>query len=187
MIRVFLTSLGEVLSTISGDINNLDLNTLEGDLYIDLDEIPSDIHQHYYDYESSAFLAVGEAPSQNHIFNYELKGWIDPRTLNQVKDQKWEQIKSERDAFEFGGFEFDGCVYDSDQVSQGRILGAVLAGLPQIWTLANNATVSLSAEQLKSLYTALQMHVAAAHDRGRIARESIQAATIKEQVEAIVF
>lgn len=187
MTRIFLTSLGGVLSTISGDINNLDLNTLDGDLYVDLNEMPSDIYQHYYDFASGVFVAVGEAPSPNHVFNYELKDWIDPRTLNQVKDQKWEQIKSERDAFEFGGFEFDGCIYDSDQVSQGRILGAVLAGLPQIWTLANNATVSLSAEQLKSLYTALQMHVADAHERGRIAREAIQAATTKEQIEAIVF
>lgn len=121
------------------------------------------------------------------VFNYSTGTWDDPRTLDQIKEQKWTSTKADRDALEFGGFIFEDNPYDSDQVSQGRIFGAVLAGLPQIWTLANNTTVSLSAEQLKSLYVALQMHVAIAHERGRIAREAIQAATTKEQVEAIVF
>ena len=141
----------------------------------------------YWDFSLCSFVSIGMQPSSAHIYDYNIKKWVDHRSLDEIKTQKWTEIKSKRDDFEFGIFEFEGNIYDSDQVSQARIMGAVLAGLPQIWTLANNTTVSLSAEQLKSLYAALQMHVAVAHERGRIAREAIQAATTKEQIEAIVF
>lgn len=140
-----------------------------------------------YYYVNGSWLSVGIQPTPAHTIDKLNKLWRDARSLDDIKSQKWTLLKQQRDAFEFGGFEFEGNIYDSDQVSQGRILGAVLAGLPQIWTLTNNTTVSLSAEQLKSLYAALQAHIASAHERGRIAREAIQAATTKEQIEAIVF
>ena len=76
-------------------------------------------------------------------------------------------------------------MYDSDQVSQGRIMGAAAAGVDQTWTLANNTTVELTALQLQQLYGALQAHVASAHERGRIARQLIYEAETKEQVESV--
>ena len=123
--------------------------------------------------------------SPHHTFDYSAKQWIDPRSLDEIKAQKWAEIKSQRDQLEFGGFEFDGNIYDSDQVSQGRIIGAAFAGIPQTWTLANNTTVELTALQLQQLYAALQSHIASVHERGRIARQLIFEAETKEQVEAI--
>lgn len=119
------------------------------------------------------------------VFDYEIKQWIDPRTLDEIKAQKWAEIKSQRDQLEFGGFEFDGGIYDSDQVSQGRIMGAAIAGVDQVWTLADNTTVNLTASQLQQLYAALQAHIASVHERGRIARQLIFEAETKDQVEAI--
>ena len=119
------------------------------------------------------------------VFDYEIKQWIDPRTLDEIKAQKWAEIKAMRDQLEFGGFEFEGSIYDSDQVSQARIMGAVIAGVDQVWTLADNTTVELSASQLQQLYAALQAHIASAHERGRIARQLIYEAETKEQVEAV--
>lgn len=124
-------------------------------------------------------------PSENHIYDYDLRVWIDPRTIDEIKAQKWAEIKFERDQLEFSGFEFEGNVYDSDQVSQGRIMGAAIAGVDQVWTLADNTTVELSASQLHQLYATLQAHIASAHERGRIARQLILDAQTKEQVEAI--
>ncbi len=111
--------------------------------------------------------------------------WVDKRTLEQAQDIKWESIKLERNKLEFGGFEFDGGIYDSDQVSQGRIIGAASAGVDQVWTLADNTTVNLTASQLQQLYAALQAHIASVHERGRIARQLIFEAETKEEVEAI--
>lgn len=136
-------------------------------------------------WDGNAFVSIGEPPSESHYFDYEIKQWVDPRTLEIIKAEKWDEIKQQRDQLEFGGFEFEGNVYDSDQVSQGRIMGAASAGVSQVWTLADNTTVELNASQLQQLYMTLQTHVAMAHERGRIARLAIASALTKEEVEAI--
>lgn len=181
MIRVIIGKWGEVLTTLNGDKELVDLNTPKGAMYVD--GVAPVSERDYWD--GKRFISIGEAPSPNHKFNYDLKDWIDPRTLDEIKAHKWAEIKSRRDSLEFGGFEFEGNIYDSDQVSQGRIMGAAVAGVDQIWTLADNTTIDLSASQLQQLYAALQAHTANAHERGRIARQSIHEAETKEQVEEI--
>lgn len=141
----------------------------------------------YYDFSLGVFVGVGDRPSPDSVFNYETKKWVDNRTLEDAKGQKWEEIKSQRDRIEFGGFEFEGKVYDSDSISQGRIMGAAMAGVDQVWTLADNSTVELTAQQLKELYAALQAHIAVVHERGRIARQKIEAALTHEEIEAVNF
>lgn len=136
-------------------------------------------------WNGTEFIQLGAAPNKYCFFDYELREWFDPRTLDQIKNQRWSEIKTARDQMEFGGFEFEGLIYDSDQVSQARIMGAAVAGIDQIWTLADNTTVELTAQQLKGLYAALQAHVASAHEKGRNARQLIYEAETKEQVEAI--
>ena len=105
--------------------------------------------------------------------------------ITSLKEGKWATIKSQRDQLEFGGFEYAGHIYDSDQVSQSRIMGAALAGVDQVWTLADNTTVELSASELQQLYAALQDHIASVHERGRSARLAIESAVTKEEVEAV--
>ena len=183
MKRVILNNDSSINSMLEGLQDLIELNTPSTADFVD--DIEYSEKTDYWN--GSEFISIGNPPTPNHTFDYVIKEWVDLRTLDEIKAQRWTGIKSLRDQIEFGVFEFEGNIYDSDQVSQGRMLGVVLAGLPQIWTLANNTTVSLSAEQLKSLYAALQMHVAVAHERGRIAREAIQAATTKEQIEARVF
>ncbi len=102
-----------------------------------------------------------------------------------LKEAKWVEIKLQREQLEFGGFEYAGNIYDSDQVSQSRILGAALAGVDQVWTTADNSTVSLTGAELLELYQALQAHIASVHERGRIARLAVEEATTKEEVESI--
>ena len=135
--------------------------------------------------DKGEWYAAEGKPSETHIYDYDLKDWVDPRTLDEIKTQKWAEIKSQRGQLELGGFEFENNTYDSDQVSQGRIMGAAAAGLDQVWTLADNTTVELSASQLQQLYVTLQLHIASVHERGRIARAAIESAVTKEEVEAI--
>lgn len=171
---------GEILQTIYANEETIVLNTPK-DCFAVND--PPKSNMFYQD----GWVEMPTQPSPHFIFDYEIKQWVDPRSLDEIKAQKWTEIKSQRDQLEFSGFEFEGNTYDSDQVSQGRIMGAAAAGVDQTWTLANNTTVELTALQLQQLYAALQAHIASAHERGRIAREAIQAATTKEQIEAIVF
>lgn len=178
MRRAIVSSNGKLLKVISGNLESIELNTPEGCQAV---EDPPELNMYYQD----GWVAMPAQPSPYHIFNYDLKDWIDPRTLDEIKAQKWAEIKVMRDQLEFGGFEFDGGIYDSDQVSQGRIMGAAVAGIDQVWTLADNSTVELTAMQLQQLYAALQVHIASAHERGRIARQLIYEAETKEQVEEI--
>lgn len=166
-----------------------EINTSNSVKYVTEDllvEMPPSTNLDYFDIERG-WITPPPAPSSNHMFDYIIKQWINPRTLDEIKAQKWTEIKSERDRLEFGGFEFDGGIYDSDQVSQGRIVGAAAAGMDQVWTLADNTTTYLTANELVQLYQALQIHIAITHQRGRAAREAIMSATTKDKVESITL
>lgn len=169
---------GEPLFTIQASDEIVILNTPVDCLAV---EDPPESNMYY----QGGWVAMPTQPTPHHTFDYTTKQWIDPRTLDEIKAQKWAEIKAERDQLEFGGFEFEGGVYDSDQVSQGRIMGAAAANIDQVWTTADNTTVDLSASQLRQLYAALQAHIASVHERGRIARQLIFEAETKEQVEAV--
>ncbi|WP_338562598.1 DUF4376 domain-containing protein [Acinetobacter sp. KS-LM10] len=175
-----VNSHGKPLFRIGGDAKTISLNTPKGCVVV---EDPPNSNMFYQD----GWVDMPSQPSSNHIFEYDLKQWVDPRTIEQVKEQKWAEIKSLRDQLEFSGFEFEGDLYDSDQVSQGRIMGAASAQIDQTWTLANNETVDLTAIQLSQLYQSLQLHIANTHERGRIARQLIYEATSIEQVEQITL
>ena len=184
MIRVLLEHTGEIRSTIEGDPVLVQLNTPSDVAYVD--GIYPTSNSDYWEFNLHQFISIGEPPSPHFIFDYGFKQWIDPRAIDDLKAQKWTEIKFERDQLEFSGFEFEGNTYDSDQVSQGRIMGAAAAaGVDQTWTLADNTTVELSAAQLQQLYAALQSHIANVHERGRIARQLIYEGETKEEVEAI--
>ena len=169
---------GEILQMIYANEETVVLNTPKDGVAVD---DPPSSNMFYQD----GWVEMPAQPSPYFIFDYEIKQWVDPRSLDEIKAQKWTEIKSERDQLEFGGFEFDGGIYDSDQVSQSRVMGAAVAGVDQIWTLADNTTIDLSASQLQQLYAALQTHIASVHERGRIARQLIFEAETKEQVEAV--
>lgn len=169
---------GELLFSIQASSEIVELNTPKNCIAV---EDPPNSNMFYQD----GWVDMPFQPSSNHIFDYNLKEWVDPRNIEQVREQKWSEVKSLRDQLEFGGFEFEGNIFDSDQVSQARIMGAASAQIDQIWTLANNKTVELTAAQLGQLYQALQAHIANIHERGRIVRQLIYESTSIEQVELI--
>lgn len=180
MRKAIVSSNGELLKVISGNLESIELNTPDDCFAV---EDPPNLNMFY----ENEWVDMPAQPSANHIFDYDLKQWVDPRTIEQVKDQKWSEIKSLRDRIEFGGFEFESNIYDSDQISQGRIMGAASAQVDQTWTLANNEMVELTSMQLSLLYQTLQAHIANTHERGRIARQLIYEATSIEQVEEITL
>lgn len=181
MRRYILNSDMAIMSILNGSQDMVDQNTPENVDYID-----SDAEAAIFDYwDGGKFVPIGDPPTERSTFDYSTRSWVDLSTLDEIKAQKWVEIKSQRDQLEFGGFEFEGNIYDSDQVSQGRIMGAAIADVDQVWTLADNTTVELSASQLQQLYAVLQAHIASAHERGRIARVAIESASTKEDVERI--
>ncbi len=164
-------TVGEILSQVPPDYNSTTL--------------PPPRETDYWN--GSDWIAIGPAPAYFMRFDYSKKKWVDVRKLEDVQKAKWEAIKTERNLYEFGGFEFKGHKFDSDYISQGRILAAVKFGQPTSWTTANNEDVELNAEDLQGLGEALANHINEAHNRSRNARKAIMEATTNDEVDAVLF
>jgi hypothetical protein len=116
--------------------------------------------------------------------------WVDPRDLQQIKDAKWAEIKVARTEQEYGGFVWDGSPFDSDALSQQRIIGASQwAGMNSSftidWTLADNTVRILNAQEMMAVGGALGIHVEQAFTKGRDLRTLIDNAQTIAEVEAI--
>lgn len=128
------------------------------------------------------------------MWNADAEAWEPAATMLALRDARWSQIKTRRDAVEFGGYTWDGSTFDSDRESQARIMGAVqmavlaaAAGQPFsiAWTLADNAVRTLSGADMVAVGLALGQHVATAHAVGRALREQIEAAQSAEDLATI--
>ena len=153
-----------------------------------LTHITADIENDYV--HQGEIRHKGDRPSEAHVFDYSTKTWVDPRTLDEHKTAQWALIKAARNEAEFGGFTWDGSVFDSDQVSQARIQGAVLlaSSSPDFvvdWTLADNTVRSLTADDLSAISQALGEHVSLQHSRARNARALLDQATTLSEVQAV--
>lgn len=171
---------GEVLQLIHANAETINLNKPLGCLAVTHPPRPNMYYRGWW-------VDMPKQPSSHHIFDYESKKWIDPRPLEQIKLQKWSEIKIDRDAAEYGGFSYLNFTFDSDIASQSRIIVASDLGVPIDWTLKNNEIVLLSTEQLKALKTALAQHVSNCHEKGRIARQLIYEAETVEQINSIKY
>lgn len=120
----------------------------------------------------------------------------DTTELETARLNKWNNIKAYRDRQEYGGFVWDGSVFDSDPQSQSRIQGAVqLAILAQqagqpfsiTWTLQDNTVRTLNGQEIIAVGQALAAHVQAIHQIGRVLREQVNSATTVEEINSIVW
>lgn len=115
-------------------------------------------------------------------------------TLAEKKAALRAAINAERDRREQGGFEYDGTVFDSDATSVIRINAAVNTAVAAVlgssefsvgWTAADNTTVTLDAQGLLGLSTALAAHSNTQHVRARSLKEQLDAAEDEVAVKAV--
>lgn len=186
---VYAEATGQIQRIIDCSPDLIDMQLLEGEAFV---EGAPDFSGAGY-LSGGQLVSVGNAPGPHHVFDFAAKQWVDPRTLDQIKAAKWSALKAARDAAEFGGFTWDGSVFDSDLTSQSRIQGAVqLAGLAPAsfgidWTLADNSVRTLDAAQMTAVGEALGTHVLTQHTIGRGLRAALEAATTAAEVDAIAW
>ena len=149
-------------------------------------------YAHYYCKSTLVIAPMPLRPSLSHIFNYADKQWEDTRTLQDNKDAKWASIKRSRSQAEYAGFTWDSSTFDSDALSQNRITGAVTLAMlsPAFvidWILMDNTTRLLDQAGMAQVGAALGAHVATQFSKGVTLRAQIEAATTKEEVEAIAW
>lgn len=144
----------------------------------------------------SGYTPLPSRPSEHHTFNYAIKQWEDPRTLDDLRLVKRTQINKDRDAFEFGGLDWNGYRFDSNAISQQRIQGsaqmamvAQAAGQPFSidWTLADNSVIALDGNQMLSVGLTMGQHIASAHSKSRLLKQQIDAAQSAEELSSIVW
>jgi hypothetical protein len=122
--------------------------------------------------------------------------WVDTRSLSDAKDQTWSAMKVARDANLAAGFTWNGSKFDSDDVSQQRIQGAVqLASLAAAvgqpfsitWTLFDNTTRTMSGSEMIAVGIALGTFVQNVFTAGVALRNQIDAATSLSTLQGITW
>lgn len=112
-------------------------------------------------------------------------------TLQAAKDRAWSSIKAARAVAEQGNFIYDDGSYQADIM---RINGAVQlatlakssgAAYSETWTLTDNTTRQLNADQVIGLGIALGQYVSSQYATGRALRVAINEAATIEAVNAI--
>lgn len=155
-----------------------------------------------YKYQQEGWIAeekfnpLPPQPSSWHIFDYSSKEWVDPRTLNTLREEAYVRIQKWRDQQEAAGFVFEhaGREWDGGLVTRQRL--QPVTNLPQLpdgffWTDAANNDVPMNIESLKQLNAAHEQALVIKgfeiHTQQRALKNAVEAATSKEAVESIVI
>jgi hypothetical protein len=104
------------------------------------------------------------------------------------------QLKSARDQQDFGGFEWNGHRFDSNQISQQRIglaiqeaMFCISVGIPfsRDWTLEDNSVLTLTGNDMVAVGLAMGQHIGTAHEKYRLLKQQLAAASTPGEVAAI--
>ncbi len=118
------------------------------------------------------------------------------KTLAELKAEKQFEITAARNGAEMAGFQYLGETFDSDMLSVQRIgiaaqaaNAAIAAGQPFAlgWGAKNNVIVNMTAAQVAGMPVALATAAVALHEKSRLLKAQIEAATTAAEVEAVVW
>lgn len=185
---IYETTTGEIVKSFSGDIAGQLENgqsAVEGD--------GSWLTHLVVDGQLTVLDIPRVAPTNSHKWNRATASWDDPRTLEQVKASAWEAIKAQREARMNGTFTHAGNTYDIDPVNlSGASIDAREALIAeevwsQMWVLADNTVVTLTAAEMIALGRACKTVVSNLWGMSQYLRGLVDAATTVEEVEAVVW
>lgn len=113
--------------------------------------------------------------------------------LEVIKQRKITELKYQRDEAEVEPIEYSGHSFDYDDKARDRINAAIIALSLQgndasiDWTTADNQDTKVTANDLRMVIAAVAVRSNALHMAYRKAREQVEAAQNKEEVEAIIL
>jgi hypothetical protein len=159
----------------------------------------ADCISQYFDIDTEMVCDYSESEIQSRHayrpgFRWSRGQWVDERSLDQAKQQKWSEIKRARTAEEFGTFLVGGYEFDCDKDSQTRINSAFQSAMDARtngepfsidWTLADDTNVTLARAQVIAVGRALQEHVNAVYDKSRQLRDQIASAVSIQELDGI--
>ena len=143
---------GSVVSIITvDDATGSNMRTREGTYAIGV--VPDNFSDYW---DGTQFVSIGDAPTQFHYFDYTVKRWIDGATIENVRTDAIQRIRSEQQALLDAPASFKGVLFDADSDALTNIQIAVTAGGAQQWIAYDNSIVDLTEDDVKSLLSAIQ-------------------------------
>ena len=115
------------------------------------------------------------------------------KTLDELKADKINELKSIRDAEEVKPIEYNGNLYDYDEKARDRINAAIVAlslqgeGASIDWTTADNQDVKVTANDLRMVIAAVAVRSNKLHTAYRVTKEKVEEATTAADVEDVTF
>lgn len=119
------------------------------------------------------------------------------RTLDEVKADKVQRLKAERDSKEVEPITYNGNSYDYDDKARERINAAIIALDVQTaqtkatasidWTTADNRDVKVTADDLRCVIAMVAQRSNALHVAYRLAKGKVEAAVTVAEVETITL
>lgn len=113
--------------------------------------------------------------------------------IENVKQRKILMLKRQRDAAEVEPIEYNGHSFDYDDKARDRINAAIIAlslqgeGATIDWTTADNQDVKVTANDLRMVISAVAVRSNALHTAYRAAKEKVEAAQNKADIEKITM
>ena len=118
---------------------------------------------------------------------------LEKPTFEELKQQKIQELKWERDRKEVEPIAYNGHVYDYDDKARDRINAAIIALDLQgekatiEWTLADNSNVTVTADDLRAVIGAVAVRSNTLHVAYRTAKEQVDVCESEKDLEKIVL
>lgn len=115
------------------------------------------------------------------------------RTLDEVKTDKVQSLKAERDSKEVEPIVYQGYSFDYDAKARDRISAAIVAlevagaSTTLTWTTADNQDVKVTASDLRGIIAQVAVRSDKLHTAYRKAKEKVETATTREEVENVAL
>lgn len=113
--------------------------------------------------------------------------------IENVKQRKIMELKRQRDTAEVEPIAYNGHLYDYDSKARDRISAAIIAldvqgeGATIDWTTADNQDVKVTANDLRMVIAAVAVRSNDLHTAYRAAKEKVEAAQNKADIEKITM
>lgn len=163
----------------------------------------------YSDEEIAGFLVQGYVLVDSDDFNklignYDIQYCIDKDgsiyeapdyipSVQEVQEEMIARFKVNRDAEEVKPIEYQGKLYDYDEKARDRINAAIIAldaqgeGANIAWTLADNSSVTVTANDLRMVIANVAIRSNTLHVKYRDLKENVLACKSLEELEQIVW
>ena len=150
------------------------------------------------DTEFYKFIGMEEMEvEQGYDGSWYVKGYAPAQPLDELKTAKFAELKNQRDILEVEPITYNGNNFDYDEKSRDRINAAIIAldmktqltgsEASLSWTTADNTEADVTANDLRGVIANVALRSNELHVKYRQLKELVDAATTKEELDAIVW